>query len=149
MKRNKIEKKYEGCPIARVEQAVPFHDIDSIEVTWHGHYLKYFEIARCKVLSDIDYDYPQMRSSGYAWPVVDASARYIKPARYGDQLEIIAVITEWEIQLVIRYFIYHRDTDILLSKGKTVQVSVSIENSELQFGSPECLSTRIQKWRNR
>ena len=25
---------------------VPFHDVDTMNVVWHGHYLKYFEIPR-------------------------------------------------------------------------------------------------------
>ena len=32
--------------------AVPFHDIDSIGIAWHGHYAKYFEIARCALLDE-------------------------------------------------------------------------------------------------
>ena len=32
---------------------VPFHDVDTMNVVWHGHYLKYFEIARCKLLDQI------------------------------------------------------------------------------------------------
>ena len=26
---------------------VPFFDVDSMNVVWHGHYVKYLEIARC------------------------------------------------------------------------------------------------------
>ena len=50
---------------------VPFHDVDVMDVAWHGHYVKYLELARCALLRQIDYDYPQMRDSGYAWPVVE------------------------------------------------------------------------------
>ena len=31
---------------ASVEITVPFHDVDMMEVVWHGHYTKYFEVAR-------------------------------------------------------------------------------------------------------
>jgi acyl-CoA thioester hydrolase len=56
---------------AEVMQEVPFHDVDVMEVVWHGYYVKYFELARCALLRRIDYDYPQMRASGYAWPVAE------------------------------------------------------------------------------
>lgn len=26
---------------------VPFFDVDSMNIAWHGHYVKYLEIARC------------------------------------------------------------------------------------------------------
>lgn len=35
---------------AEVEMTVPFHDVDMMEVAWHGHYVKYFELARCALL---------------------------------------------------------------------------------------------------
>ena len=31
---------------AEVELEVEFHDVDAMEVAWHGHYVKYFERAR-------------------------------------------------------------------------------------------------------
>ncbi|MGB2150435.1 MAG: acyl-CoA thioesterase, partial [Cobetia amphilecti] len=68
-------------PTATVEMEVPFHDVDMMEVAWHGHYVRYLEIARCKLLDMLDYNYPQMRDSGYAWPVIDLRLRYAGPAR--------------------------------------------------------------------
>ncbi|MGS0467376.1 hypothetical protein ACU8V3_09605 [Cobetia marina] len=38
-------------PSATVEMEVPFHDVDMMEVAWHGHYVRYLEIARCKLLT--------------------------------------------------------------------------------------------------
>ena len=35
---------------ASVELEVPFHDVDVMHVAWHGHYVKYFELARCALL---------------------------------------------------------------------------------------------------
>ncbi len=34
---------------------VPFHDADMMGVTWHGHYIRYMEIARCELLERIGY----------------------------------------------------------------------------------------------
>ncbi len=47
---------------------VPFHDVDAMNVCWHGHYLKYFEIGRAALLRTFDYDYREMQASGYLWP---------------------------------------------------------------------------------
>ena len=79
---------------ASVEITVPFHDVDMMEVVWHGHYTKYFEVARCVLLDRIDYNYPQMRESGYSWPVIDLSMRYIKPAMFGQIITVQADIVE-------------------------------------------------------
>ena len=37
----------EGVLQAEIELLVPFFDVDMMEVVWHGHYVKYFEEARC------------------------------------------------------------------------------------------------------
>ena len=62
---------------------VPFHDVDAMNVCWHGHYLKYFEIGRAALLRAFDYDYREMQASGYLWPIVEAHLKYVRPATYG------------------------------------------------------------------
>ena len=32
------------------EILVPFFDVDTMNVVWHGHYIKYLEVARCALL---------------------------------------------------------------------------------------------------
>jgi acyl-CoA thioester hydrolase len=80
---------------------VPFHDVDVMQVAWHGHYVKYFEIARCVLLDKIDYNYPQMKTSGYAWPVIDLRVRYAQPLRFRQTVRVIAKLVEWENRLKI------------------------------------------------
>ena len=45
---------------ATVEIRVPFHDVDGMQIVWHGHYYKYFEVARTKLLQPIGYDLNEM-----------------------------------------------------------------------------------------
>ncbi len=40
-----------------IELAPAFHDLDPMEVVWHGHYVKYLEIARCALLEKWNYSY--------------------------------------------------------------------------------------------
>src|SRR5947209_7428282 len=66
-----------------VEVVPAFHDIDPMEIVWHGHYVKYLEVARTALLGKFGYDYPRMRESGYGWPVVDMRLKYVRPAEFG------------------------------------------------------------------
>ena len=75
---------------------VPFHDVDTMNVVWHGHYLKYFEIARCKLLDQFDYNYNQMKDSGYAWPVIESYVRYAQGIIFGQHIRVRATLKEWE-----------------------------------------------------
>lgn len=126
-----------------VEIEIPFHDVDVMQVAWHGHYAKYLEIARCQLLDSIDYNYPQMRDSGYAWPVIDMRIRYAQPLAFQDRVRVKATLTEWENRLKIDYLISDTQTGKRLTKAYTVQVAVEIANGEMQFVSPSVLFEKL------
>lgn len=120
-----------------------FHDCDPMHVVWHGNYFKYFEVARCALLQRHDYDYPQMRESGYLWPVVDARVKYIRPLLYGQQLLVRATITEWENRLKIIYEIRDAGTDQVLTRAHTIQVAVDAATNEMLYLCPSVLWDRL------
>ena len=128
---------------ASVDVAVPFHDVDMMEVVWHGHYAKYFEIARCALLDKIAYNYPQMRESGYSWPVIDLSMRYVKPAVFGQIITVQADIVEWENRLKINYLIIDKLTGARLTKGTSIQVAVDMQSKAMCFESPKILFEKL------
>lgn len=129
---------------ATVAVEVPFHDVDAMNVAWHGHYVKYFEIARCALLRQFNYDYPQMQASGYLWPVVECHLKYIKPALYGQKLLVTATLQEYENRLKIAYEIRDAASDERLTKGYTTQLAIEAATMELQFASPAILLKNIQ-----
>ena len=130
---------------ATAEVEVPFHDVDAMEVAWHGHYLKYLELARCALLRRFDYDYPQMQASGYVWPIVDCRIKYVRPAHYGQRLRIEAKLAEYENRLKIAYVIADAQTGERLSKAHTIQVAVEASTGELQFVSPPVLVEKLRQ----
>jgi acyl-CoA thioester hydrolase len=129
--------------VAEAHITVPFHDVDALEVAWHGHYLKYFELARCALLQSFDYDYPQMRASGYAWPIVEVQLKYVRPARYGQRIVARAELLDWENRLRIGYTITDAATGECLTRGWTIQVAIELASGELQFVSPAALCERL------
>lgn len=131
---------------ADVEIDVPFHDVDSMNVVWHGHYLKYFEVARCQLLEQFDYNYNQMRASGYAYPVVESYIRYAHGIVFAQKIRVRATLKEWENRLKIDYQIFDVATGKRLTKGHTVQVAVRIADRELCFTSPDILLQKLQQW---
>ncbi len=131
---------------ASVDVTVQFHDCDPMGVVWHGHYFKYFEVARCALLQRFDYDYPQMHDSGFFWPLIDAQVRYIGTARYGDVVTVQADLNEWENRLRIDYVIRQRDSGKRLTKGHSIQVAVAISNGEMQLASPSVLLQKLEPW---
>ena len=125
---------------------VPFHDVDTMNVVWHGHYLKYFEIARCKLLDQFHYNYNQMRDSGCAWPVIESHVRYVQGIEFEQKIRVRAILKEWENRLKIEYLIFDAVSGRKLTKGYTSQVAVHIEKREMCFQSPQVLLDCLKAW---
>lgn len=126
-----------------VEVEVPFFDVDLMEIVWHGHYLKYFEIARCVLLDKIDYGYMKMRESGYTWPIIDIRLRYAKPAKFGQKIIVHVEIVEWENRLKMNYQIMDKLTENRLVRGHTCQVAVDMSTEGMCYESPAILWEKL------
>jgi acyl-CoA thioester hydrolase len=131
--------------MAEIEYVVPFHDLDPLGVVWHGNYVKYFELVRTELLRSIDFDYPQMRKSGYAWPVVDLRARYPRPLTYQQRVSIRARVVECECRLRIRYEIRDRTDGGRVTHGETTQVAVKLPEFTLCLVSPPILLEKLRR----
>jgi acyl-CoA thioester hydrolase len=116
-----------------------------MNVCWHGHYLKYFEAARSALQRAFDYDYREMQASGYVWPVVEAHLKYVRPATYGQRIEVRAELLEYENRLKIGYELVDCETGQRLTKGYTIQVAVDAATQELQFVSPPVVFEKLER----
>ncbi len=123
---------------------VPFHDVDSMRVVWHGHYAKYLEVARCEFLDTLGYSYAAMEETGFAWPVIDMRLKYIKPLRFGQTICVRCTLREWEYRLKLDYVISDAQTGERLTKAYTIQVAVDQQTGEMCFESPPALRKRLE-----
>jgi acyl-CoA thioester hydrolase len=135
----------DGVLQAEVEMLVPFFDVDSMDVVWHGHYVKYFEVARCALLERIGHNYQQMRDAGYAWPVIDVQLRYMRGARFNQRIVVRADLVEWENRLKINYLIRDAETGERMTRGSTVQVAVEIASREMLLASPRIFVDAVER----
>ncbi|GAC1029984.1 acyl-CoA thioesterase [Pseudomonas sp. No.21] len=134
-----------GVIQAEVEVLVPFFDVDMMEVVWHGHYVKYLEVARCALLDKLGHNYSQMRDAGYAWPIIDLQLRYIRGARFGQRIVVRADLVEWENRLKINYLITDAATGERLTRGSSVQVAVEIATREMLLASPRVFVDAVER----
>jgi len=128
---------------ATTEIKIPFFDIDPLEVVWHGHYVKYFEIARGDLMDKINYNILQMRDSGYAWPIIDLRIKYIKPAIYQQTIQIETCLMEYYNRLKVHYLVTDLKTGEKLTKAESTQVAVNLKTQEMCFISPPILFEKL------
>lgn len=124
---------------------VPFFDVDSMDVVWHGHYVKYLEVARCEFLDALGHNYRAMRDSGFAWPIVDMRIKYVKPLRFGQKVIVKCSLKEWEYRLKLTYRLECPETQEKLTDAYTVQVPVCMKTGEMNFETPEVFRAALEK----
>ena len=128
---------------AETEIEIPFYDVDSAGVVWHGNYIKYFEVARCVLLDKLNYNYIDMTESGFFWPVIDIRIRFISPAKFKQKITVRASLKEWENRLKISYLIVDTETGNRIIRGYSIQVAVDIKSGEMLFASPPVLLKKL------
>lgn len=70
---------------------VIYGDTDQMGMVYYANYLRYFEVARNEYLRSAGADYRAFEQThGLYLPVVDVHAAYKRPARYDDELCILA-----------------------------------------------------------
>jgi acyl-CoA thioester hydrolase len=126
-----------------IEIVPAFHDVDSMDVVWHGHYVKYLELARCALLDKFDYGYTRMRESGYSWPIVDLRMKFSRPATFDQPLVVRAEIVEWESRLKLDYTIRDAKSGERLHRATSIQVAVDMATREMQYVCPRVLWDRL------
>lgn len=140
----KINSDFSNCLTASEDLRIPFYDVDPAGVAWHGRYFKYFESIRCVLLEELDYSYEGMMKSGYLWPVVESTVRYVCPLTLNQEARITACLREWEMRLVLDYRIEDKKGAVC-TKARTIQVPVDASTQELMLGSPEILIKNVEK----
>jgi acyl-CoA thioester hydrolase len=128
---------------AEIELQIQFFDLDPMEVVWHGRYVQYLETARCALFEQIEYNYTEMKLSGYAWPIIDLHLRYAAPAVFMQRIKVRATVVEWLNRLKIDYVISDAETGRRLTRASTVQVAVEIASGEMCFASPPILLQKL------
>lgn len=121
---------------ASVSSQVAFHDVDSLRIVWHGHYYKYFELARTALYRSKNFDIDVMESLGLAFPVIESQCRYVKSLRYGEDIKITATFKAWQHYIQIGYVIVDMLSQERCAYGFTKQAAC-LADGEMLLAIPE------------
>ena len=129
---------------AETETIVEFYCLDPMQIVWHGNYINYFELGRRSLLEKIGYGYNEMKGSGFAFPVVEISLKYLKPLKYKDRIRIKAILIEYENCLKIKHEIYNVETGEAAAMGMSTQMACDIKTEESCFVCPEIFIKKVE-----
>jgi acyl-CoA thioester hydrolase len=125
---------------------VRFNEIDAYRVAWHGHYVAWMEIGRNALSGQFGLDADQLSAAGFLGPVVDLQLKYLRPARFNDQITIQTRLRPSETAtLVFESVLIGPDSRKLLT-GLTSHALTDLDGV-LQFRMPPLLAERVERMR--
>ena len=83
-------------PESTTQYRVCYADTDQMGVVYYANYFMLFERARTELLRLNGLSYKQIEEQGFMLPVLDAHAKYHRPARYDDLLDVTARVIEFD-----------------------------------------------------
>lgn len=131
-----------SSPVA-IELEVPFHDVDALQVVWHGHYLKYLELARTALMRSRNLDIEQVVAAGYRQLVIETRCRYIFPLRYGERFRVEAWFQDIDNRLNIGFEITNLTQGRRCLRGHTILVTTDAAGRML-LETPDALLQRLR-----
>jgi len=129
---------------AETELKVEFFHCDPANIVWHGNYFNYFETARRILLEKIGYNYIDMIKSGYVFPIVSTSIKFIDSLQYNDKFSVKAILEEYENCLKIKFEIKNIKTDLITTEGVTTHMAYNNETKESCFVCPQILVDKVE-----
>ncbi len=100
-------------------------------MVYHGSYLPWFEVGRTTLLKELGLPYRKLEAEGFRLPVLEVTAKYMRPALYDDELTIVTTMREKPL-LRIRLEYEVRRGDELLATGLTVHAFIDREGKPVR-----------------
>ncbi len=124
--------------IATTLTKVRFNETDSLGITWHGHYVTYFEDGREAFGAAFGLHYLDIFNNGFVAPIVNLNCDFKKMLKYGDS---VLVETTYEdnhaAKIIFKYKLMNAETKEIVATGSTTQVFLDVVAQKLQLQQPD------------
>lgn len=122
---------------------VRYCETDQMAIVHHSIYFQWFEVGRTEFIAKSNISYSSMEDKGVLMPLTDASAKYIKGAKYEDRLLIRTRLERLTpVRCEFYYEVVRENDNILIANGKTAHAFVdkNFKPMNLRKKNPEIWS---------
>ena len=95
-------------------------------VVYNGNYARFFEIGRTELMRAFGLPYAEVEEQGFQLPLIDLYAKYIKPAKYDDIININAIL-EMESSAVLKFNYKLTVGEEIITTGYTRHVFINMQ----------------------
>ena len=99
--------------ISETQVRVRYAETDQMNVVYHGNYAQYFEVGRVEAIRQLGLSYKDLETSGIIMPVVEWTAKFVRPAHYDDLLTVRTTLKEMPVNYRIEFL-----QEVYSEKGK-------------------------------
>ncbi|MFI5355836.1 MAG: acyl-CoA thioesterase [Opitutales bacterium] len=127
---------------SRSQVTVRYAETDMMGIVYHANYLPWFEIGRTTLLKEQGLPYRLLEKEGYRLPVLEVSAKFLRPAVYDDTLTIITTLREKPV-LRIQLDYEVRRGDELLATGTSLHAFIDLQGRPVR--PPASFTSRMRE----
>ncbi len=143
MSRKKSE---EAALVDRTALQVRFSEVDSMQIVWHGEYIRYFEDGRESFGRHFGISYMDVFNSGYTIPMVELNCQWKSPLKVDDRAIVeTRFINSDAAKIIFEYSVFRESDNMLAATGRSVQVFLN-KNFELELTSPDFFIEWKKQW---
>lgn len=111
-----------------IKLRVRYGETDQMGYMYYGNYAELYEVGRVEMLRSLGFTYRGLEESGIILPVMELHCRYIKPARYDDELTIRTILKAFPgARITFEYELFNESRE-LINKGSTTLVFMNRES---------------------
>ena len=115
---------------------VRFNEVDSLGIVWHGNYIKYFEDGREAFGREFAMTYLDVKSHGFATPIVKMSSEHQLPLRYGELATVeVTYVNSRAAKLMFSYRLKNEAGETVCT-GETTQVFTAFKTGVMSLNLP-------------
>lgn len=119
---------------------VRYAETDQMGFAYHGNYFAWFEVGRTDLLRSLGFTYKDLETEGVRLPVIEAHARFHRPARYDDILDVHTRLASCGgARVTFDYSVACEGTEAPLATGSTSHAALDVA------GKPRRLPEAVRK----
>lgn len=131
---------------AATEVEIHFYDVDSIDMVWHGNYVKYLENGREAFGKKFGIGYLDIYNLGYVTPIVELQIRYKNSVKFDETLIVeTTYVPARSAKLIFDYVIYRKSDKTIVAEASTTQLFMT-RAGEFEVSTPDFYREWKKRW---
>lgn len=125
---------------------VRYAETDQMNIVYHGNYAQYFEVGRVEAMRQLGLSYKDLEATGIIMPVIEWTAKFLRPAHYDDLLTVRTTLRDWPVDHRIEFHqeVYNQRGKLLTSG--LVRLYFLVAKTMEKTNMPAEMAERLRPW---